>query len=75
MVLERLGRGDRRRFRLRDVTLRPAGAVADHALRDEAELLASTTARNLEIAVLERRGHAVDFLTRNTVSSRNGPPR
>ena len=45
------------------------------ALRDDAELLASPTARNLESAVLERRGHAVDFLTRNTVSSRNGPPR
>lgn len=41
----------------------------------EAELPASTAARDLEIAVLERRGHAGDFLTSNAVASRNGPPR
>ena len=40
----------------------------------EVELFASTAARDLEVLVFEGRCHAVDFPTRNTVSSRNGPP-
>ena len=48
--------------------------AAGHALRDEAELFASTPTRDLEIAMFECGGHAVGFLTRNALSSRNDPP-